>query len=60
MLRRAAEFPTPPAIQIDLQPDAVDEGLRRFFYEPTLELLRERTIRIEPPDWTGLDVAVLG
>lgn len=59
MLRRATELPSGPTIQIDLRSDANEENLCGFFYEPTRELLHERAIRIEPPDWTGSAVAIL-
>jgi predicted nucleotidyltransferase len=50
MLRRAAELPICPIIQINLRPDVDDTALNQFFYEPVQRLLRQQAIRIAPSD----------
>lgn len=54
MLRRTSELPQPPTIRIAIDDNGgLTDDIRPDFLEPLRAHLAERTIRIEPPDWTG-------
>jgi predicted nucleotidyltransferase len=59
MLRRTSELLQPPTVRIAIDDDGLTDDIRPDFVEPLRAHLAERTIRIEPPDWTGEKVVLI-
>jgi hypothetical protein len=56
MLRRAAELPVTPAVQINLVSDVENGDLQSHLIGPAYDLLKSRAIRVKPQDWQGPQV----
>jgi hypothetical protein len=59
MLRRATELPQSPTIRIAIDDEGLTGDLRSFFVSLLRGYLEKRTVRIEPPDWSGKRVLLI-